>query len=465
MVITDIIELSIDIEETDIHSEPVDLDIPEEIEILLDENDSPEIVEAYDNDFGISLAFNDDNIKRNTSDTTGPTISDFVLQENGQTLTIGDTIHVSVKVEDESEISSVTAFTTDPIATFTYNKNSGRWEWTYTFSERNREGTFKIESLWAYDEFGNRSASIYPTESVKYIDPDHQHTPVTDPAVAPTCTETGLTEGSHCSVCGKTLTAQQVVPAKGHTPVTDKAVAATCTKSGLTEGSHCSVCNAILTAQQTVPAKGHTPVTDPAVAPTLTQTGLTEGSHCSVCGQVLVKQKVIPKLISIKKCSITGISDKVYAAKAFKPAPVVKYQGKTLKKDTDYTVSYKDNKNVGTATVTITGKGKYGASINKTFKINPKPVALVSLTPGSKQLTVKWKKGANINGYEVQYSLKKSFASAKKVSINKAGTVQTVLKKLTANKTYYVRVRTYKTVKGKKYYSTWSKAKSAKPTK
>ena len=291
--------------------------------------------------------------------------------------------------------------------------------------------------------------------------PAKGHISVTDPAITPTCTTTGLTKGSHCSVCNAILVAQQTVPAKGHTPVTDPAVAPTCTEDGLTEGSHCSVCRLVLVAQETVPATGHTPVTDPAVAPTCTETGLTEGSHCSVCGEILVKQEVIPKLISIKDCTITGISDKTYTGKAIKPAPVVVYDGNKLRKDTDYTVAYSNNKAVGTATVTITGIGKYGDTVNKTFKINPKPVALVSLTPGSKQLTVKWKKGASINGYEVQYSLKKDFASSSKVTIKKAGTVQTVLKKLTANKTYYVRVRTYKTVKGKKYYSTWSKVKSA----
>ena len=82
----------------------------------------------------------------------------------------------------------------------------------------------------------------------------------------------------------------------GHTIVADAAVAATCTATGLSEGSHCSICGEVMVAQIETPKAGHTVVTDVAVAPTVTSTGLTEGSHCSVCGKVIVAQTVIPML-------------------------------------------------------------------------------------------------------------------------------------------------------------------------
>ena len=122
------------------------------------------------------------------------------------------------------------------------------------------------------------------------------HTEVVDEAVKPTCTETGLTAGKHCSVCNEVLVHQTVVEAIGHTEVTDAAVAPNCTNKGLTEGKHCSVCNEVLVAQEEIEALGHKEEILAGKDATCTETGLTEGKKCTVCGEILVAQEEIPAL-------------------------------------------------------------------------------------------------------------------------------------------------------------------------
>ena len=122
------------------------------------------------------------------------------------------------------------------------------------------------------------------------------HTPVTDKAVPATCTETGLTEGSHCSVCQKVLVEQTVTPALGHKPVIDEAVKATCQHDGLTVGSHCEYCGLVYVEQTVIPRLEHTPEEDEAVPPKCAENGLTAGSHCSICGEIIIAQESIPAL-------------------------------------------------------------------------------------------------------------------------------------------------------------------------
>ena len=85
---------------------------------------------------------------------------------------------------------------------------------------------------------------------------DHAQT-INQEGKAPTCTETGLTEGRECAGCGVVLVKQEVIPAVGHTEVTDPFKASTCTETGLTEGRHCEVCGKVTVAQRITPIAEH----------------------------------------------------------------------------------------------------------------------------------------------------------------------------------------------------------------
>ena len=186
----------------------------------------------------------------------------------------------SVKVSAQCKNCNDTISTTANSATYWHSINA-----TCTKDGKN---VYSVTVLLGGQEFYGEKEVNNPD------DPARGHTEVTDAAVAPTCTETGKTEGKHCSVCNEVLKAQETIPATGHTEVTDAAVAPTCTETGKTEGKHCSVCNTVLKAQEVIPALGHTEVTDAAVAPTCTESGKTEGKHCSVCNKILVMQEEIP---------------------------------------------------------------------------------------------------------------------------------------------------------------------------
>lgn len=165
---------------------------------------------------------------------------------------------------------------------------------------------------------------------------------------------------------------------------------------------------------------------------------------------------------SLSNCRIT-VKDQVYSGKAKKPAVTVTLDGKKLVRGTDYTVKYSGNKAIGTATVKVTGKGDYTGTAKATFKINPKAVSGLKLVAGKGKLTASWTKSpGGVGGYQLQYGLKKNFSGAKKATVSKAATVKKVLKSLKRGKVYYVRIRAWKEVGGKTYWSAWSGAKKAK---
>uniref|UniRef100_UPI0040257753 hypothetical protein n=1 Tax=Ruminococcus bicirculans (ex Wegman et al. 2014) TaxID=1160721 RepID=UPI0040257753 len=238
----------------------------------------------------------------------------------------------------------------------------------------------------------------------------------------PTCTSEGAAIKT-CTKCNATVT--EKLPAKGHTAVTDKGYSATCTTAGKTDGSHCSVCGAVIKAQTTITATGHKSsgwITDKAAS-----IGVKGSKHkeCTVCKKVLETAE-IPALsrISISKASVTlSTSTYAYDGKAKKPGVTVKLNGKTLKNGTDYTVSYSNNTKVGTAKVTITGKGNYTGSVSKTYSIknNFKKATVSGISTKAftgknitQSITVKYNGKTLKNGtdYTVSYSNNKNVGTA-----------------------------------------------------
>ena len=179
----------------------------------------------------------------------------------------------------------------------------------------------------------------------------------------------------------------------------------TCTQNGY-NSYVCQICGAQY--NEIIPAYGHNAVIDYEVAPTLVSSGLTRGSHCSICGAVITPQTVIPQI----------------------SAPTQP-----------------------TTTPTTSAK-----AVSK-----PKSAKIKKVKSAKKAVSVEWKKVSGVKGYQVQVATDKKFKKNKKtVTVKKQKTTKVTVKKLKAKKKYYVRIRTYKTVKGKKVYSSWSKVKTVK---
>ena len=171
-------------------------------------------------------------------------------------------------------------------------------------------------------------------------------------------------------------------------------------------------------------------------------------------------KNVVTASKNMSSVSISNISTKSFTGKAITQSAKLKYNGSTLKNGRDYTVSYSSNKNVGTATIKFTGKGSYGGVVTKTFKINPAKQNIQKLKSKSRSFFIDWAQKGSATGYEIQYATNSKFSGAKKVTVTNNKTDKKTISKLSGKKKYYVRVRSYTTVKGKKYYGAWSSTKS-----
>ena len=217
-----------------------------------------------------------------------------------------------------------------------------------------------------------------------------------------------------------------------HSDKVQVVISATCTEQGAVQ-SRCADCDKLISQTFTAPL-GHTMViTTPAKAPTCTTSGNTQAGYCTVCGYNEVST-VIPATghnfgNNSANCLACGVANPNYVAP-------------TQPNQNDTNTSNDED-------VTVTSK--------------PKSASIKKVKGAKKAILVTWKKVSGVNGYEIQVATDKKFKKNKKtVTIKKQKTTKTTVKKLKAKKKYYVRVRTYKIVNGKKVYSSWSKVKSVK---
>ena len=432
---------------------------------------------------------------------SGDTVAFQVLDENGNVLADDNTetqryttVSIQYKFEDGSEIP---------------NTAGG----TFTVPYGTKLDLTPAKSLYGY-KFVKADGLNKPIVSdgtvvtyyYKNKNEEHTHNLTLVAAKAATCTTAGNSAYYTCDGCDKwfadatgsveiTDKTSVKIPAPGHTAGTEWKSDDTnhwheCSRchDKKDEAAHdygsdnvCDTCGYYKTVPHT-----HNLTLVAAKAATCTEGGKEAYYKCEGCGKfyedVLGTKEItdlaswgnIAKIAHTTKQTVTKASSiklkatsLTYNGKVRTPKVIVKDRtGKTLVKNTDYTVSYaKGRKYVGKYAVKITFKGKYSGTKTLYFTIKPKATSISSLKAGSKKFTVKWKKQAiQTTGYQVQYSASSKFSKAKTVTVGKNTTVSKKISKLSGKKKYYVRVRTYKTVKinGKsiRIYSGWSKAKA-----
>ena len=291
------------------------------------------------------------------------------------------------------------------------------------------------------------------TETIKAT--GHKETEIRN-AVEATCQQEGYTGDKVCKTCGATLEKGTTIVKKDHSWDAGKVTTEdTCTTDGVKTYT-CSVCKT--TKTETIKATGHKMGEWKTVTAATTQKEGKQERTCTACDYK--ETKSIPKL-PVKKGTFKVTPSKTavtYNGKAQKPSVTV-YAGNKKLSSKYYTVSYRNNTAVGTATITVTGKGNYQNYSGKTtFRINLQKTTLSALKSSRKgELQATWKKTSGNTGYQIQYATNAKFSGAK---VKNTTRTNYTIKGLKSKGRYYVRVRTYKKVGGKYWYSGWSNVRN-----
>ena len=265
----------------------------------------------------------------------------------------------------------------------------------------------------------------------------------------PTCEREGEKK-RNCKICNDEET--KMIPKTEHqlgNYIVTKT--ATCTEDG-EEKRYCNICDFVET--NVIKSSGHKFGIDTVVKPTVSNIGYTL-YVCSNCGKN-EKDNFVPKLIKISSSDVYGLSQSYsYTGNALKPKFTVIVKGKTLKSGQDYDAVYKNNINIGKATIAIKCKGSYAGTVSKTFSICPAKESITGLSTIKNSIKVKYKTQKNVSGYQINICSKPSFKGGLIYTVNKNTTAK-IITNLGKSKKYYIRVRSFKNVNNVKYYGGWS---------
>lgn len=322
-------------------------------------------------------------------------------------------------VESVTICSSITS-----IGESAFNRNSVKD--IYIYSENVTFGNNAIYSGTTIFGYSGSTAETYAKKNGNtFVAMCQTHTENIKNAKETTCTENGYTGEKVCSVCGAVTEYGHTTAALGHDYQLMNQKDATCTEPGYSGDSICSRCKDVESEGTVIDKLDHEWETEYRIdkEPTCTEKG-DKSIHCANCSAT-------KDLVEIDATGhkYTHVIQKAQIGKA----------GREYDK------------------CTTCGSQKNGKTIKA---LTPQKTALKKLKSGKKAFTVSWTKKA-YSGYQIRYSLKSSMKSAtyKSVSVSKTSFK---VKKLKRRKKYYVQIRTYKTVDGKKCYSAWSSAKKVK---
>lgn len=270
-----------------------------------------------------------------------------------------------------------------------------------------------------------------------------------------------------------------------HTGTNIPAKAATCKQEGNTAYYKCTVCNKIFkdanSVQEIIPASVVIPkishktkeerISKEKTKATLKKNGKIVKKYqtkCTLCGDILGTRSTTEKIYYAKTIKLSKTTFK-YNKKVQIPTVIIKdSKGKAIDEE-NYTLTYSNQKSkkVGEYIVTIKFKNKYKGTKELKYTIKPQGTTLKKLSAGEEQFKAKWNKNTDqTSGYQIQYATNSKFTkNSSKEFIEDNKKTSQKFKDLKAKKKYYVRIRTYKTVNGKRFYSSWSESKTVKTKK